>query len=362
MNRIARAIIMCALTSMSLHLSAQTTWPSPEVERMYKEARDLHSQGKLQPAIKMYLQALNIAPEVMILYRDLGQAYYLTGAYQNAKETLDPVIKHDAADEQTFQIMAATLTALNDRKKARSILQKGLEKYPHSGLLYHDLGAWYEADQNMEDALKAWLDGIEADPAYHVNYYEAARAYMYSNKPPIWSIIYGEIFINIEQQTPRANETRTMLLAAYRKLFNSVLKAEPPKFKGKKGEEAESSFEQAVYDVYMKLAPVVTDGITTENLTMLRTRFMMDWTLQHSGKYPFSLFYRQDKMIRDGYFDIYNQWLFGRAENQQQFEAWKQFHPDDLPDFEEWLQDNKYRPAAGDFYNKKEVKGIFSRK
>lgn len=362
MNRINRFVIAILLVLHGAVAYGQTKWPSPEVERMYKEARDLHAQGKLPQAITIYLQALNIAPDVMVLYRDLGQAYYLTGTYEKAKETLEPVIKNDAADEQTYRTMAGVYTALNDKKKARGILSKGIERYPNSGLLYHELGVWYETDRDMEAALKAWLDGVAADPAYHVNYYEAARAYMYGNRPPVWSIIYGEMFVNMEQQTPRANETRTMLLAAYKKLFNSVLKTEPPKFKGKRGEAPEVAFEQAVLETYLKLAPVITDGITTENLTMLRARFMMDWNMQYSRRFPVSLFYRQDRMIREGYFDIYNQWLFGKAENQHQFEAWKKFHPDDMPDFEEWLQANAYRPVAGDNYNTKDIKGLFNKK
>ncbi|RYD57690.1 MAG: tetratricopeptide repeat protein [Sphingobacteriales bacterium] len=362
-------IILCfSLLATSLPAVAQTSWPSPEVEKLYKNARDLHSQGKLDQAITKYLQALNIAPEVTVLYRDLGQAYFLTGNNEKAKETLEPVIKSGSADEQTYQTLAATYVKLNDEKKGRKTLEEGIVKYPHSGMLYHELGLWYEkkkdrSEEDMEKALMAWLRGIEADPAYHINYYEAARAYMASNRPPVWSIIYAETFINIEQQTPRSHETRAMLLAAYKRLFNSVGKLAPPAApaKPKKGAPIDNGFEQAVYETYIKLAPVVSDGVTTETLTMLRTRFLMDWSLQYAQKYPVSLFYRQDQMIREGYFDIYNQWLTGRAENQAQYEAWNRYHPEDMPDFEEWLKDHSYRPVASDAYNMKYVEDIFKK-
>jgi tetratricopeptide (TPR) repeat protein len=352
---------------LSITAQAQTSWPSPEVEKLYKNARDLHSQGKLEQAITMYLQALNIAPDVTVLHRDLGNAYFMTGAYEKAKETLEPVVKSGRADEQTYQTMASTLVKLDDERKGRKMLEEGIERYPHSGMLYHELGNWYETkkdkdDDDMEKALTAWLRGIEADPAYHINYYESARAYMSSNRPPVWTIIYAEIFINIEQQTPRAHETRAMLLAAYKRLFNSVGKLAPPTApKPKKGAPVDNGFEQAVYDTYIKLAPVVSEGVTTETLSMLRTRFLMDWSLQYAHKYPVSLFYRQDQMIREGYFDIYNQWLFGRAESQPQYEAWNRYHPEDMPDFEEWLKEHSYRPVAGDAYNMKYAEDIFKK-
>jgi len=346
---------------------AQTSWPSPEVERLYKNARDLHAQGKLQQAITLYLQALNIAPDVTVLHRDLGQAYFLTGEYEKAKETLEPVIKNGFADEQTYQAMASTYVKLNDEKKGRKTLEESVEKHPNSGMLYHELGLWYENkkdrnEKDMEKALAAWLRGIDVDPAYHINYYEAARFYMTSNKPPIWTIIYAETFINIEQQTPRAHETRAMLLAAYKRLFNSVGKLPAPVApKPKKGAPEDNGFEQAVYDVYIKLAPVVADGVSTETLTMLRTRFLMDWSLQYAQKYPVSLFYRQDQMVREGYFDIYNQWLFGKAESQAQYDAWNRYHPEDMPDFEDWLKEHTYRPVAGDNYNMMYVEDIFKK-
>ena len=68
-------------------------------------------------------------------------------------------------------------------------------------------------------------------------------------------------------------------------------------------------------------------------------------------------------MIRYGYFDIYNQWLFGKAENPAQFEAWTKFHNDAMPELDEWLLQNKMRPVAGDAYNNIEgVDQLFTKK
>lgn len=106
----------------------------------------------------------------------------------------------------------------------------------------------------------------------------------------------------------------------------------------------------------------MSDGFTTENLTMLRTRFIMDWTMQYAQKYPFSLFSRHDYMIRNGYFDAYNQWLFGKVENQQQFEAWKRFHQDAIPRLEGWMRQYPYRAGDNEYYNAKTVDGIFQKK
>lgn len=349
--------VMIALAGIT-SAQAQTIWPTPEVEELYKQARQHHTKGNINQAIVLYQQAIKMAPNVVVLHRELAHAYYLTGNYEEAKNRLEPIIKSDEADAQTYQVMATVLDATGDVKKAKNMLKKGLNQYPNSGILFNQMGKIYENEGEKVYALESYLDGIEADPKYHVNYYDATHMYMYTNKM-VWAILYGEMFLNMEHHTPRANEARKMVMAAYKRLFSTFQTGDVPQFGGRKSNGRTSDFEQAVYETYIKQALVVADGFTIENLIMLRTRFMMDWTMTHAKQYPFTLFIRQDKLIRNGYFDMYNQWLLGQTENPQQFEAWKKFHPDAIPAIESWMQQNRYQPAVTDAYNDKKVDGIF---
>ncbi len=363
MAAMSRFILCLLFLSMAPRLTAQT-WPSPEVETMYNDARNYMSNGNLAQAIAIFQQAIQIAPGQLVLHRELGRAYYLMGNYDEAKKILEPVISSGDADEQSYQAMAACLSLSGDRKKAKAMLQKGIERYPHSGLLYHDMGKIYEDDNETVYALETWLDGIQADPAYHVNYYEAARTYMNTDKT-VWAIIYGEIFVNIERQTPRADETKQMLYDAYKKLYTDIASGEDiPRYKGKNKntKTATAGFEDAVRSTYLKLAPVVSDGITAESLAMLRARFSIDWSYQYAAQFPFSLFTYYDVLLRSGYFDIYNEWLFGKAEGPALFDSWNTFHAGDMPKFDTWAAAHAMRPADGEFYNDKQVDGIFSRK
>ncbi len=332
-------------------------WPTPEVEQLYMQARSYLSSGNIRQAIPLYQQAISLAPDVVILYRDLGNAYYLTSNYADADKTLGPVIEKGRADEQCYQVAAASKIAQKEEKKAKKILDAGIKKYPHSGLLYHDYGKLYDDKNEEEQALKQWLYGIAADPAYRVNYYEAARTYMITQKP-VWAILYGEHFVNMEPQTPRGNETRKMLMAAYRK-FYAIPKGNGVTAFGKASKADPENFEEAVAETLLKLAPVVSDGVTTENLTMLRARFIIDWNTRFALTYPYTLFSYQDDLLRDGHFDAYNQWLFGRAESAQFFDAWNGFHPEAMPAFNTWQGKNPLRPTASDAYNDRKTKGIF---
>ncbi|OSZ79244.1 hypothetical protein CAP35_13600 [Chitinophagaceae bacterium IBVUCB1] len=354
-----RLFSILAVCMLPLAGMAQGQWPSPEVEQMYHNAREQMMSGNLKQAIITYRQAIQLAPDKMILYRDLAHAQYLSSEIDAALLTLDPILKSGEADDQAYQTAAACYLAKNEGKKAKTMLQEAVRRYPHSGLLYNQLAKQQEQEGDNEGALSTWLTGIQQDPAYHISYYEAARMYMGTTKPH-WAVIYAEVFLNIEQHTPRAEETKDMLLGAYMRMYDRMGQATVPKYKGATTTNpAASGFETAVYNTYLKLSPVVSDGITAENLIMLRTRFLMEWQRSYSRRYPFSMFVRMDDMLRNGYFDIYNQWVFGQIDNPQQFEAWTKFHGDAMPKIEEWLKQHPYRPTAGDFYNDKNIKGIF---
>ncbi|MEO6832241.1 MAG: hypothetical protein ABI378_07575, partial [Chitinophagaceae bacterium] len=134
---------------------------------------------------------------------------------------------------------------------------------------------------------------------------------------------------------------------------------EVPEFGKKEKETVADNFEEAARLTLFKLAPVVADGITTENLIMLRTRFTMDWMANYQSRFPYTLFSYWDAMLREGHFDAYNQWLFGKAENASQFEAWTKFHPDVIPAYNTYYELHPLIMYASDNYNSGVSKKIF---
>jgi len=331
-------------------------WPNPEVEQLYKSAQASLSAGAYRQAIASYQQAIAQAPDVMILHRDLAQALLLSGNPLRAEKVIDPLIEKGEADAMSYVIAANVQMGLKEDKKARKLLDKGIEKFPNSGFLYHERGKFYEEQDNMTDALRQWVEGTAAEPTYHLNYYEAARSYMGTTKY-VWAIIYGEMFVNLERSTPRSAETRKLLLSAYNRFY-----ATPDQVKGSKKQKKTEidNFEAAVSETLLKLAPVLSDGINTESLTMLRTRFSMEWMAAYAGRFPFTLFRMYDELLRAGHFDAYNQWLFGRAENAAQFDAWVKFHPGAILEYELFYTRHPLRPIPADAYSHDISKQMFT--
>ena len=54
--------------------------------------------------------------------------------------------------------------------------------------------------------------------AYSKNYYNACK-YYYFTTDKVWSILYGEIFVNMEPLSTHSPEIKNILLESYKKLF-----------------------------------------------------------------------------------------------------------------------------------------------
>ena len=119
------------------------------------------------------------------------------------------------------------------------------------------------------------------DPNYSKNYYNACK-YYYFTTDKVWSILYGEIFINMEPLSTHSPEIKTILLESYKKLFASTDIT--------KDTRGNNAFAIAFIKTMNKQSSVAAAGINAESLTMIRTRFILDWFQDYAAKFPFKLF------------------------------------------------------------------------
>lgn len=322
---------------------------NPDLQRMQESARSYLSRGDYGNAIMMYNQAIRQAPGDVALRRDLAYTYFLSGDAKKAKDIIDPVVASSAADEQTYQVASAIENTLGNTGKAKRLLNEGLSKFSNSGLLYNSKGNLLLSDKSNKEALEAYRKGISVEPSYHMNYYNAAKIY-FQNDDAVWALLYGEIYVNLEQTSVRTTEIKRMMIDAYRKLFSPGKEESLPSFKAdNSGKESERKNFKDIYKSLMEQsASAISDGLNTENLIMLRTRFMLSYMRNYSINYPFTLFTYQDKMLHDGVYDAYNQWLFGAIDNSQEFSLWVKTNSKNYGDFEAWRKRNPLQPALYD--------------
>src|SRR5690606_19228299 len=190
------------------------------------------------------------------------------------------------------------------------------------------------------DAIQQWEKGIEKDPSYSKNYYNAARYYFLTTEK-VWGLLYGEIFLNMEPKSNYAPEMKQVLLEGYKKLFTDVDIAS--NYKGK------NRFVQAFLESMNKQAGLAKMGINPESLTMIRTRFLLEWHEQgYDKKFPFRLFEHYHQLLREGYFDAYNQWIFGTAYSLTGYQSWISTHKAVNEEFINFMNSRLFKINSGE--------------
>jgi len=309
---------------------------------LHETAKGFMRQGDFANASLVLNKALEQQPGNMEITKDLALNYYLQKDNTKALETIKPLIDRNDADDQCFQIAGNIYKALNQLKECDKLYKKGIKKFPQSGSLYNEYGELLWAMQDLS-AIKQWEKGIEMDPGYSSNYYNATK-YYYVTSDKVWNIIYGEIFLNIEPSTGRTSEIKNILLDSYKKIFSDA-----DIFKNVK---EKNSFEQAFLQTLYKQNSIASSGMNPETLTMIRTRFILDWFNGPSTKFPFRLFDYQLQLLRDGMFDAYNQWLFGTVQNLVAYQNWTTAHAVEYDEFSKFQKGRIFKIPAKQYYHK----------
>jgi tetratricopeptide (TPR) repeat protein len=321
-----------------------------DAKELYNTASGFIRSGDYSNAILVLNQALQLEPDNFEYKKQLAFTFYLKGDLVKAKSVIEPLLSNRDVDVQAFQIAGNIYVGREEWKTAQRMYEKALKKFPESGELYNDNGTLLMNFKMYDGALRSWIKGIERDPSFPGNYYNATKTYDFSNNP-LWCILYGETFMNMESFTTRTAEIRNIVLESYKKLFNdpSLFDAMLPD--DKKSKKANSDFVEA-YKVCMgKQINVVTGGIDPEVLVMVRTRFLLDWFNFYGMKYPFALFDFQRNLLREGMFESYNQWLFGPAANQAGYKAWIGLHKQEYDAFLNYQRNNPLKPRPDEYYN-----------
>ena len=305
-------------------------------------ARTFMRNGDFDNAILVLNNALKQDANNIDMKKDLVLAYTYKRDFSKALELVKPMLEGDNVDEQTYQVAGNVYRALALYKEGEKMYKKALKKFPNSGPLYSEYGEMLWDTKNYT-AIEEWEKGIEVSPSYAGNYYNAA-SYYYFAKDKVWTLIYGEIFVNMESLTERSTEVKKMLLDTYKqKLFTDI----------DKNDKKQGEFEKAVATTYDKQSSLTAKGITIESLNMIRTRFILDWFANYAAKFPFKLFDYQQQLIREGMFEAYDQWLFGPVDNLAAFDQWAKTNAESYAKFATFQKGRIFKMPQGQHYQGK---------
>jgi lipopolysaccharide biosynthesis regulator YciM len=308
---------------------------------LHETARTFMRQGDYANAILVLNRAIKIEPQNIEMAKDLGLNYYFSKDLNKALETYKPILEREDADDQCFQIAGDIYLAMEDTKECEKVYKKGLKKFPGSGALYNVYGEllWAQKDYS---AIKQWEKGIETNPGFSKNYYNACK-YYYFTTDKVWSLLYGEIFLNIEPYSTSSAEIKNLLLEGYKKLFADA--------DLEKASAGQSAFVQAFLQNMNKQSALASSGINAESLTMIRARFILDWYNDAGNKFPYKLFELQRQLLQEGMFDAYNQWIFTVAQNLPAYQNWITVNAEAYNELNRFQKGRIFKMPAGQYYH-----------
>ncbi len=309
------------------------------VTTIQQNARQFNNRGEHANAVIVLRQGLREFPKALELEKELVLSLTLQRDYAAAKLVAVPLTERNDADIICFQLAGNVYKALEEVKECDQLYKKGIRKFPNSGPLYSEWGEllWSNKDGR---AITCWEDGIKEDPSYAGNYYNAALFYA-NAKEPVWALLYAEIYINMESRSERARNMKKVLFEQYQ---NILTKNQLPVFK------KNESFGKSVYQVLDSASGPAMRGLTNESLTMIRTRFVLDWFAKYGNAYPFKLFDHQRQLLQNGLFEAYDKWLFLEGVNTEAFSEWTQKNADEYARLRSFLFNRIFKIPAGQSY------------
>lgn len=330
--------ILLLATAGTVHAQEQTA------ALLQETAKTLVQKGDFDNAVIVLERAQKQEPENVDILLDLCFANYLKRDFAKAIEVGKELVEKPNADAQSFQVLGLAYKAIASYKECGKMYREGLRKFPKSGVLYNEYGELYALDNDLKEAIAQWEKGIELDPGYSSNYYNAA---MYYTRTGNWirAVLYGETFMNLESYTTRAEDIKAELFAAYKKLLDPAEIA--------KQQEAKtcSVFEKNVLALFAKAAAnTKADAAGVDELIGVRTRFIIEWTKEKNKTYPFRLFDQQQYLLSQGLFSAYNYWLFSTSMPADVYKAWEKNNRKEADGFKTFQQSRVFKIPTGEYY------------
>ncbi len=337
MKKVSLSVLVLLIPVLNVFAQSDTN--------LRETAKSFLMQGDYNNAIVVLNRALETDKNNLELLKDLAFTHYLQRDFAKAMQVAKPFADREDADVQSFQILGMIYNAIEEKKDAEKMYKTAFKKFPSSGVLHNEYGELLWSKKEFREAIRYWEKGIELEPGFAGNYYNAAKYYYFSEEK-VWGLVYGEIFINLESYTKRTPEIKTILLDGYKKLFaDSDLT---------KNQNTKNEFVAAFLGTMNNHSKVVSTGITPESLSALRTRFILDWQEKNALKFPFKLFEYQQQLLKEGIFEAYNQWIFGSAKDLAAYQNWTSTHSEQYSKFKYFQENRVFKVPPAQYY---QVKG-----
>ena len=200
------------LALLSLFCIGTALAQTPRDERIARAVERM-DDGDYDEAARLLESVLAADPKNFLANYETGYLLYMQERYEEAVEVLRRIKRKDYPP--LYQLLGNAYDMAGDRKRAVKTYEKGLRENPDAGRLYLELGNIAYAERQYDRALACYRRGATVDPAHPSNYRSLALLYAISTEP-VWTLVWGELFMNLERGSGRTSAMSETLAQTYR--------------------------------------------------------------------------------------------------------------------------------------------------
>ncbi|MBS1493029.1 MAG: tetratricopeptide repeat protein [Bacteroidetes bacterium] len=323
-----------------------------EAQNKFAEAIKLVDAGKYSEGLKLFEEVQKLDPSSSAPQYEIALIYYKQKKYEKVIELLEKIKNKSDAEDRYFSLLGNAYDLTDDRDKAFEIYEAGIKKFPKSGPLYLELGVTNMMEKEYDKALQYFEKGIEVAPMHPSNYYWASM--LWSTTPnSVWSLIYGEIFLNLERNSNRTEQISKLMFEVYKKGYTFEGNSIKTSFASgniyvSKDEIGKSMIDKllttysalSIFDAGMALAAAGEKKIDINSLNRIRKKFLDTYfEKKDNEKFPNVVFDYQKKVKEAGYLDEYNYWILLDGDKANESE-WQSKNEERWDSFLKWFDKN----------------------
>lgn len=350
------ALLLLLLSAQVIYCQINPETPA----EMKRKAVTLMDNGEVDESLKLLKQAQKLDPDNIDYPYEMAYAYILKKDYKEAVKTLEKIIDNKNVTDQVYQLLGNSYDYWGKSDKALEAYDNGLKKFPNSGKLYLEKGNVYLLKKDYNKAVPLYERGIEVDPTFPSNYYRLTLLFC-NSKEPVWGLLYGELFLNLESGSKRFYEVSKLLYDTYREHIQTgkdsskidfcevVMNIEDLKDTGNIKFPFCMVFGQAFI-----LAITGAGTIDVNSLDKIRTNFISFWFQQKYNKtHPNVLYEYEEKIRQAGHLEAYNHYILAGADPGS-FKEWAAANKEKLTNFFSWYRENRITLDANNKFFRKQ--------
>lgn len=343
------------ITTLALAFSttafAQKKSKKEQAQELAKTAIEKMDNNELDESIELLKKAKKLDKKDTNYDYEIAYALYKKGNYAESIKILEKIIKDENAHIEYYRLLGNSYDMSGQTDKAIEYYKQGIAKFPEkAGRFYTESGAAEYGRKEYDKAISYWEKGIKAEPYYASNYYKLCSIFSMTDEN-IWTIFYGELFMNLEMNTARTEEISKLLYDTYQKTYIAKSETEGEFFMTKNttvyvdpDEDIKDknllNFELTYLTAYATNGGF-PKGITIQSLYETKKHLHSFWSEKGFDKqYPNKLLDLEKKMINDNVYEAYVYWLLSEG-NIEEFTKWNNMNVGKFESLVAWVKENE---------------------